>query len=329
MSKKTILLLVFSGATLFTQAQCGACEKVLVQDFLQVNYNESVSLHYLNTINSDNYKKKETQAILSGSFPLEGVPVGGNFDYGSFNEYRTRLFQQKNFSYSKEQSLDIIKKEFSANTLSAFNQCMDACNNSIGLFTYIYDMSENEISIAYHYKPFAGSKEKLKIDHFKAENLHFLSASDSILLNNTNTVVNPYDLKIIRFRRANEHKNSNFSIDFSLNGTKISKEVKINALPVVKKYKIIKLEHGDNGGALKFGSAQIIRGALQGDGDYGTGTIFMHDPSKNQNIVFGPWKNDQCNTSGNGWYMTSLGSCSIGGGSLIKGLAWIEVIVEE
>lgn len=327
--KKIISLLTLSSMTLLGQAQCEVCEKVLVQDFLQVNYSESISMHYLNTVNSDNYYKKETQAILSGAFPLEGVPVGVNFDYNNFNDYRSRLFQQKNFNYSKDQSIDIIKKEFSANTLSAFNHCIEACNNSIGLFAYLYDMSGDEISIAYHYKPFPGSKEKLKIDHFKAENLSFRSSSDSLLLSNTNAQVNPFDLKIIRFKRTNEHKDSHINIDFSLNGTKISKEIKITALPVVKKYKIIRLEHADNGGMSKFSNVQIIRGAVLGDSDYGTGTIFIHDPSKNQNIAFGPWRNDQCGTGGTGWYMTGVGSCTIGGGSLIKGLAWVEVIVED
>jgi hypothetical protein len=135
MKKQLVIIALLASSVSTATAQnsnCDICEKVLVQDFLQVNYSESISLHYLNTINSDNYRKKETQSILSGAFPIEGVPVGGSFDYTDFSEYRSRLFAQRSFNFTKDQSLSIIKTEFSSRTLSAFNECISGCKNSFG-----------------------------------------------------------------------------------------------------------------------------------------------------------------------------------------------------
>ncbi len=86
---------------------------------------------------------------------------------------------------------------------------------------------------------------------------------------------------------------------------------------------VIQLTELDNGSAYTI--VDIIRGAVAGDdGDGGQGNVFFNATNP---IAFGSWVNAQCGTSGDGWYVQGVGSCSEGGGSLIKRLQWVEVEV--
>jgi hypothetical protein len=322
---QNVILLVMGMfvPTLGYSQSCDICEKVLVQDYISVAYDESTALHYLNTIDASTYSKEETKSALSAAFPIDGVPVGGDVSWNDFSEYRSRLFSQQKFDYSKAQSFQYVKNAFSQNTLSAFSQCMQACGSKEGVFVYMQSVDDNLVSIAIDYKN-EGSRDRIMIANVAAENLKFVNKSDSIAL--SSYALSSGTHKEIKFKRLKQHEFAYVQLGVKRNQVERNYTITVTPKPIIKKYKRVRLQHSDKGENHKFSGVNIIEGACIGDPETPTGQIMPGHVG----FRFGPWANTPCGKSGDGWHYFTNGTCGTAAyGILPKGLQWIEVWVED
>ncbi|HMK03804.1 MAG TPA: hypothetical protein VK489_06415 [Ferruginibacter sp.] len=332
--KKFIILscMLFITGNCFCQCDCNA---VLVQDYLEFNWDRTTALHYINSLEENELNEKSVSFFGSAKFPYEGIPVEAVQDFKYFKQYKKNLTAHTDFKYSQAESLNYLSKKFSRDVLKAYNTCLELCNKKEGLSLFLSSADNKSVVVKLKYDAIGISRDKITIANIKSENLTVspddIKLKKSLLIQGTD--------KSFILNRIDPNQTSRFTIEFKYNNTTVTKSVDIAAFPQKPKYRIVRLYEKESleSKGLKTPTydlnVYVLSGAYAGyDNNSPAGGSIdnyrLNDPVKHK-VNFGKWADPTaCKTSGEGWYIESIGSCGTGiPGSGIKGLQWVEIIV--
>jgi hypothetical protein len=152
------VLLLLSGK-LDGQAvdECG-CNAILILNTERIQYTDNTRLHFLNIIDERSYEQLQHGGSLNATVPLAElpVPIQGSASYSDFQEKRRSLFQQKNFDFTREQSLNSLQSNLRDSQVQAWQTCKQECGRSGILNCSILSSDEGTAVVLVRWQP-AGS----------------------------------------------------------------------------------------------------------------------------------------------------------------------------
>lgn len=295
--------IIFLSSPLLGQNDCG-CEKVLQQDFLNIEWDSETTLHYLNVLDEEIEKSSSVSSKVKG---INGLDLGFNTDKSSKRDY----FKRNEFDFSKSESLSILSRKTPEAAFNSYDNCIKACLGDAGIHLFLEKQTIDYALIRLVYRPHRGENEEIGIS--KAQVLVGKQIID--LSQDIPKILKPGWEKLIRIARP-----KNISMEVVVEADQFSNNLNI---PPFSYYTTVRLTENEDCKDCTF----VYLCSATGDSDVGRG--FEMGPLKsspiNNNITFGPWENLECGKSAKGWHLR-WGSCGTGKGTHFKGCQWVMAI---
>lgn len=303
-------LFIYAVVTLFvpfvhSQDDCG-CADALKANFEINTFNKSLAYHWANAVDSNS----ETEIKL----------IGGKFNF--FGENFESFKSRSEFDFSSDQSAKQVKNYIHPRAYDSYDNCIDACLNKQGLSLYLSRNTADYAIIAFKYTPGSGTALGAKVDK-----IEYIEVGDS---RSTTLVASGSILEPGRTYTKTIRKTRNNKIDVILN---VGGNLEILEIQPYSYYETRRLTQSCE--AIEDADPTVecvykFECQAKGDSDVGRGQIIgplLPQATDQNKIIWGPWGNSECNTSGNGWYI-NWGSCGTGRGSSIKGCISVSAIVK-
>lgn len=130
-------------------AQESICTASLTPDLTTLKSNDAVRLAWLNIIDVERFRQEKKNVDTGGSVLVYGYPISGYGNYGEFAEARDREYQLRQFSYSREQSIDFVQSKTSGVAYDTFIKCLEIeTRKQPGLHLWAKRISDEAVDLA-------------------------------------------------------------------------------------------------------------------------------------------------------------------------------------
>ncbi|HXQ37903.1 MAG TPA: LamG domain-containing protein, partial [Anaerolineales bacterium] len=189
-----------------------ACNAFLLPSREVIRTNTVARLSYLRLINRENFEQIKRDAEGGGNVIVKGVPLGGYADYDSFEEARSKEYNEAQFHISENTASESLKTFIQPEAIQAALKCKTECPafSRPGISCRVANSDEENVTVVFTWRSTPGTKGKVSGLQYSGASI----APGSRL--GEETTFMPFESRSIQFIRERDKR---FVLSINVGGT--------------------------------------------------------------------------------------------------------------